>query len=91
MLPAGCAAGLGQLPIGLMGADVILCHPFGPLAPGEQVRAVQRHIEDGVRCLVGLGSDVPGRLHILPAQVQTVVAVVNDGGALPRGVDGGEL
>lgn len=62
-----------------MGLRDVPADRFGGPSPREQPGILQGHLEDSMYGFVGFGGDVPGRLHILAAQVQEMVAVIDDG------------
>ena len=84
-------AGLRELAVPGVLAQVEFAHLPGLLPTGEQVGLIQSHAKNGADGLVGLDADEPGGLGILPAQIQAVVAVVGDGGSTLGAVDGVEL
>ena len=83
--------GLGQFAVQGMGCQVVLAHLGGDASPDEQPRVIQGHIQDRILGLVGLGADELGGVHVLPAQIELAVAVVDDGIAPGDSVEAVEL
>lgn len=82
---------LRQLFIKRVGLQAVLGDLPGGAPPGEQPGGVQGHLQDGAGGLVSLPGDEAGRLHVLAAQVEKIVAVVQNGQRLGVAVEGLQL
>ena len=58
--------------------QIVFLNLPGRFAPGKKPRVIQRHVQNRIDGLVGLGCDISGGLHVLASKIQELVAVIDN-------------